>query len=231
MTPKGRGPHPGFHDTYGTHQGATGPNSALVTLLSGRTPNDLSASILPLIRLYGCLGPAQPIYPASLFPLSPKESGRINNQFSQQRRPALENCINKIVNRLVLCKDANPKLFLEHDMFSLDVCAGVSIVTLDRSSTVECRSSTKAEAWWHRLAGPSLARALSRWTRRFECHSRFVFSQLTFDTGLIGNKHTLTFSCFRSRKTPLGIARGVGRARAYSQRQRPLRLARIKCPY
>lgn len=93
--------------------------------------------------------------PGVVVPPAPEKSpfGRFDDQFVQQRRSALENCINKMANHPVLCKDADLKLFLESDTFSLDVCApdaldkrGVSNVTLNRSSTVKRSSPMNAEA-------------------------------------------------------------------------------------
>lgn len=61
--------------------------------------------------------------PGVVVPPVPEKSpfGRFDDQFIQQRRTALENCINKIANHPVLCKDADLKLFLESDTFSLDI--------------------------------------------------------------------------------------------------------------
>jgi len=61
--------------------------------------------------------------PGVIVPPVPEKSpfGRFDDQFIQQRRTALENCINKIANHPVLCKDADLKLFLESDTFSLDI--------------------------------------------------------------------------------------------------------------
>jgi len=62
--------------------------------------------------------------PGVIVPPVPEKSpfGRFDDQFVRQRRTALEICINKIANHPVLCKDADLKLFLESDTFSLDVC-------------------------------------------------------------------------------------------------------------
>jgi sorting nexin-1/2 len=62
--------------------------------------------------------------PGVVVPPVPEKSpfGRFDDQFVQQRRTALENCVNKIANHPVLCKDADLRLFLESDSFSLDVC-------------------------------------------------------------------------------------------------------------
>lgn len=52
--------------------------------------------------------------------------GRFESQFVQQRRLGLERCVQKIANHPVLAKDADLKLFLQSDTFSLDVCAPFS---------------------------------------------------------------------------------------------------------
>jgi sorting nexin-1/2 len=63
--------------------------------------------------------------PGVVVPPAPEKHpfGRFDDQFVQQRRLALEKCIQKIVNHPVLCKDADLKLFLESDTFALDVRA------------------------------------------------------------------------------------------------------------
>ncbi|KAH9019146.1 Vps5 C terminal like-domain-containing protein [Lactarius hengduanensis] len=70
--------------------------------------------------LYGALSANNP---GVVVPPAPEKSpfGRFDDQFVRQRRTALENCINKIANHPVLCKDADLKLFLESDTFSLDI--------------------------------------------------------------------------------------------------------------
>ncbi|KAH9888986.1 Vps5 C terminal like-domain-containing protein [Cubamyces lactineus] len=47
--------------------------------------------------------------------------GRFDNEFVQQRRLALEKCIQKIASHPVLQKDPDLKLFLESDTFALDI--------------------------------------------------------------------------------------------------------------
>ncbi|KAL1666430.1 Vps5 C terminal like-domain-containing protein [Schizophyllum commune] len=47
--------------------------------------------------------------------------GRFDDQFVKQRRLGLEKCIQKIANHPVLGKDADLRLFLESDTFSLDI--------------------------------------------------------------------------------------------------------------
>lgn len=61
--------------------------------------------------------------PGVIVPPVPEKSpfGRFDETFVQQRRLALEKCIQKIVNHPVLAKDPDLKLFLESDTFSLDV--------------------------------------------------------------------------------------------------------------
>lgn len=57
-------------------------------------------------------------------PVPEKHSfGRFDNNFVQQRRLALEKCIQKITAHPVLQKDLDLKFFLESDTFALDVCA------------------------------------------------------------------------------------------------------------
>ncbi|KAG1881142.1 Vps5 C terminal like-domain-containing protein [Suillus subluteus] len=61
--------------------------------------------------------------PGVVVPPVPEKSpfGRFDETFVQQRRLALEKCIQKIVNHPVLAKDPDLKLFLESDTFSLDI--------------------------------------------------------------------------------------------------------------
>lgn len=47
--------------------------------------------------------------------------GRFDENFVEQRRLALEKCINKMANHSVLMKDGDLKMFLESDTFALDV--------------------------------------------------------------------------------------------------------------
>jgi len=85
-------------------------------------------------------------------PVPEKSSfGRFDDQFVRQRRTALENCVNKIANHPVLCKDADLKLFLESDTFSLDVCVSNARrkpidLSSDRSNTVKRRLLMSGEA-------------------------------------------------------------------------------------
>ncbi|KAL0953850.1 hypothetical protein HGRIS_005026 [Hohenbuehelia grisea] len=61
--------------------------------------------------------------PGVVVPPVPEKNpfGRFDDQFVRQRRTALEKCIQKIANHPQLGKDADLKLFLESDTFSLDI--------------------------------------------------------------------------------------------------------------
>ena len=61
--------------------------------------------------------------PGVVVPPVPEKNtfGRFDDQFVQQRRLALERCIQKTANHPVLQKDSDLKLFLESDTFSLDI--------------------------------------------------------------------------------------------------------------
>lgn len=61
--------------------------------------------------------------PGVVVPPVPEKSpfNRFDASFVQQRRLALEKCIQKIANHPVLQRDADLKLFLEHDNFALEV--------------------------------------------------------------------------------------------------------------
>jgi len=61
--------------------------------------------------------------PGVVVPPVPEKNtfGRFDDAFVRQRRLGLEKCIQKISNHPVLGKDADLKLFLESDNFSLDV--------------------------------------------------------------------------------------------------------------
>jgi sorting nexin-1/2 len=61
--------------------------------------------------------------PGVVVPPVPDKSpfGRFDENFIQQRRSALEKCIQKIANHPVLSKDPDLKFFLESDTFALDV--------------------------------------------------------------------------------------------------------------
>ncbi len=61
--------------------------------------------------------------PGVVVPPVPEKSsfGRFESQFIQQRRMALEKCVQKIANHPVLAKDLDLKVFLESDSFALDV--------------------------------------------------------------------------------------------------------------
>ncbi|TDL23588.1 Vps5-domain-containing protein [Rickenella mellea] len=61
--------------------------------------------------------------PGVIVPPVPGKSpfGRFENQFVQQRRLALERCIQKIANHPILFKDQDFRFFLESDTFALDI--------------------------------------------------------------------------------------------------------------
>ena len=61
--------------------------------------------------------------PGVVVPPVPEKNtfGRFDDQFVQQRRLALEKCIQKTANHPVLGKDPDMKTFLESDSFALDV--------------------------------------------------------------------------------------------------------------
>ena len=61
--------------------------------------------------------------PGVVVPPVPEKNpfGRFDDQFVQQRRLALEKCIQKTANHPVLGKDPDMKMFLESDSFALDV--------------------------------------------------------------------------------------------------------------
>ncbi|KAF8555974.1 Vps5-domain-containing protein [Imleria badia] len=61
--------------------------------------------------------------PGVVVPPVPEKNpfGRFDEQFVQQRRLALEKCIQKMANHPVLCKDPDLKFFLENDNFALDI--------------------------------------------------------------------------------------------------------------
>lgn len=89
--------------------------------------------------------------PGVVVPPAPGKNpfGRFDETFVQQRRMALEKCIQKIANHPVLAKDPDLKLFLESDTFSLDVRHmifqfGFSLASC-RSSIGKLRYHTKEE--------------------------------------------------------------------------------------
>jgi len=61
--------------------------------------------------------------PGVVVPPVPEKNtfGRFNNQFVQQQRLTLKQCIQKIANHPVLQKDLDLKLFLGSHTFSLDI--------------------------------------------------------------------------------------------------------------
>ncbi|TFY66263.1 hypothetical protein EVG20_g4834 [Dentipellis fragilis] len=74
--------------------------------------------------------------PGVVVPPVPEKNpfGRFDDQFVQQRRMALETCIMKIANHPVLMKDADLKLFLESDTFSLDIKHRKAEIAQERGS-------------------------------------------------------------------------------------------------
>ena len=61
--------------------------------------------------------------PGVIVPPVPEKNtfGRFDENFVQQRRLALEKCIQKMANHPVLAKDSDLRFFLESDTFTLDV--------------------------------------------------------------------------------------------------------------
>jgi sorting nexin-1/2 len=61
--------------------------------------------------------------PGVVVPPAPEKNtfGRFDDSFVQQRRLALEKCIQKTANHPILGKDPDLKMFLESDSFSMDV--------------------------------------------------------------------------------------------------------------
>lgn len=98
--------------------------------------------------------------PGVVVPPAPEKNpfGRFDEQFVQQRRSALEKCIQKMANHPVLCKDPDLKFFLENDNFTLDVGPFGCRFSSVSSSTFFYRSSKEKPRWltrkgglWHRL--------------------------------------------------------------------------------
>jgi sorting nexin-1/2 len=81
--------------------------------------------------------------PGVIVPPVPEKNpfGRFADLFVQQRRLALEICIQKIANHPILAKDADLKLFLESDNFALDVSLCIPGVKDAESLTnvIDCR--------------------------------------------------------------------------------------------
>ena len=73
--------------------------------------------------------------PGVVVPPVPEKNtfGRFDDQFVQQRRLALEKCIQKTANHPVLGKDPDMKTFLESDSFALDVSFSFFSVTVSSS--------------------------------------------------------------------------------------------------
>ncbi|KAI5120370.1 hypothetical protein M0805_006892 [Coniferiporia weirii] len=84
--------------------------------------------------------------PGVIVPPVPEKSsfGRFDNLFVQQRRLALEKCIQKIANHPVLAKDADLKMFLESDTFALDIRHRKIEITQERGGIMSSIGQTIA---------------------------------------------------------------------------------------
>lgn len=126
-------PDPVVHHVYRAHSGA------YPDFLLAQTPDALqtssslfskpSFSVLrrysDFLWLYETLSMNNP---GVIVPPVPEKNtfGRFDENFVQQRRLALEKCIQKMANHAVLAKDPDLKFFLESDSFALDVGAARS---------------------------------------------------------------------------------------------------------
>ena len=80
---------------------------------------------------------------------------RFDQGFVEQRRLALEKCIQKIANHPVLQKDSDLKMFLESDTFALDVSEPIGGLllrfayrwTYSRSNTGRLNSDRRRDSW------------------------------------------------------------------------------------
>ncbi|KAH7921295.1 Vps5-domain-containing protein [Leucogyrophana mollusca] len=86
--------------------------------------------------------------PGVVVPPVPEKSpfGRFDESFVQQRRLALEKCIQKTANHPVLAKDPDLRLFLESDTFSLDIKHRKAEISQERGGLMASIGQT--------LAGP-----------------------------------------------------------------------------
>lgn len=95
--------------------------------------------------------------------------GRFQDTFVQQRRQALEKCIQKAANHPVLCKDPDLRLFLESDTFALDVSRIVAMTRLEltpnRLSTEKLNLPTKEVGYLLLLVKQLRGRASTKRTR------------------------------------------------------------------
>ncbi|KIK48273.1 hypothetical protein CY34DRAFT_72311 [Suillus luteus UH-Slu-Lm8-n1] len=89
--------------------------------------------------------------PGVVVPPVPEKSpfGRFDETFVQQRRLALEKCIQKIVNHPVLAKDPDLKLFLESDTFSLDIKHRKAELSHERGGLMASIGQTLAGSRFH----------------------------------------------------------------------------------
>ncbi|KAI0305858.1 Vps5 C terminal like-domain-containing protein [Multifurca ochricompacta] len=109
--------------------------------------------------------------PGVVVPPVPEKSpfGRFDDQFVQQRRTALENCINKIANHPVLCKDADLRLFLESDTFSLDIKHRKAEIANERGGLMASIG--------HSITGPRFVE-MDEWFDRQKAHLDVLETQL-----------------------------------------------------
>jgi len=109
--------------------------------------------------------------PGVVVPPVPEKSsfGRFDDQFVQHRRIALENCINKIANHPVLCKDADLKLFLESDTFSLDIKHRKAEIANERGGLMASIGQS--------ITGPRFVET-DEWFDRQKAHLEILESQL-----------------------------------------------------
>ncbi|OAX41529.1 Vps5-domain-containing protein [Rhizopogon vinicolor AM-OR11-026] len=89
--------------------------------------------------------------PGVVVPPVPEKNpfGRFDQTFVQQRRMALEKCIQKIVNHPVLAKDPDLKLFLESDTFSLDIKHRKAEISHERGGLMASIGQTLAGPRFH----------------------------------------------------------------------------------
>lgn len=89
--------------------------------------------------------------PGVVVPPVPEKNpfGRFDETFVQQRRLALEKCIQKIVNHPVLAKDPDLKLFLESDTFSLDIKHRKAEISHERGGLMASIGQTLAGPRFH----------------------------------------------------------------------------------
>jgi hypothetical protein len=117
--------------------------------------------------------------PGVVVPPVPEKSpfGRFDENFVEQRRSALEKCINKMANHPVLMKDGDLKMFLESDTFALDVSNEHLILADDpahfwpiRSSKGKQRLPTSVVESWPPWVRASQAHDFTRLMRYLRAH-------------------------------------------------------------